>query len=170
MRYILKHSGVYSGKKTPTFYMLFLIQGNLWAGELWDLCHCAQKRHCQKEQLFLLFFNFILVWSSSRVLACFEALSIPVLLTHLLLTWGNWASSLAFWPALILPCHSARRCSLLSGAVAQQPQRVLALCGPHSITLLTIAALQALRGAACSACALCYHHCLQPTPLFSWWW
>lgn len=87
------------------------------------------------------------LWSSSY----------PCCITPLLLTWGNWASSLAFWPALILPCHFARRCSLLSGALAQQPQRALALCGPHCITLLAITALRALHGAILSACALCYN-------------
>lgn len=56
MRYILKHSGVYSGKKTPTFYVLFLSQGNLRAGELWDLLHCAQKKALQDGAP--LFFSF----------------------------------------------------------------------------------------------------------------
>lgn len=72
MRYTLKHCGVYSGKKTPTFYVLFLIQGNLWAGELWDLPHCAQKQHCRN----FYFFYF----SMEAVLVCFGALSIPAVL------------------------------------------------------------------------------------------
>lgn len=152
MRYVLKHSGVCSGKKTPTFCVLFLIQGNLWAGELWDLLLCARERHCRKEHLWGFFYRKrfscpCVLWSSSY----------PCCITPVLLTWGNWASSLAFWPALILPCRFARRCSLLSGALAQQPQRALALCRPHCITLLAIAALRALHGAILSACALCYN-------------
>lgn len=56
MRYVLKHSGVYSGKKTSTFHVLLPIQGNLWADELWDLLHCAQKRHYVKKHHFFFFF------------------------------------------------------------------------------------------------------------------
>lgn len=100
------------------------------------------------------FFFYRKQFSCPRVLwSC----SYPCCITPVPLTWGNWASSLAFWPALILPCHFARRCSLLSGALAQQPQRALALCRPHCITLLAIAALRALHGAILSACALCYN-------------
>lgn len=107
-----------------------------------------------REGMLLFFFFFVetvltsmYAWSSS---------SPP------LLTWGNWASSLACWPALILPCHSARRCSLLSGALAQQLQHALALCMPYCLTLLAITSLQALHGALHSACALrCHSACSQ---------
>lgn len=84
---------------------------------------------------------FILVWKQFSCPCMLWSSFYPCSVTPLLLTWGNWTSSLAFWPALILPCHFARRCSLLSGALAQQPQCPLALCRPHYITLLTITAL-----------------------------
>lgn len=151
MRYVLKHSGVYSGKKTSTFHVLLPIQGNLWADELWDLLHCAQKRHYVKKHHFFFFFfvEAVLMYVCLKLLLSF--------------TWGKWVSSLAFWPALTLPRHFARRCSSLSGALAQQPQRALMLCGTPWLTLFTFTSLHAFYGALFSAWALCYHSaCSQP--------
>lgn len=153
MRYILKHSRVYSGKKASTFHVLLPIQGNLWADELWDLLHCAQKKHYVKKHHS--FFFFFLYGSSSYVSVCLKLL--------LSFTWGKWMSSLAFWPALTLPCHFARRCSSLSGALAQQPQHALMLCGAPWVTLFKATSLHAFYGALFSAWALCYHSaCSQP--------
>lgn len=69
MRYILKHSRVYSGKKTPTFHVLLLIQGNLWAGELWDFLLHAQEKHYVKECCFFFFF----LWKQFSRLCMLEA-------------------------------------------------------------------------------------------------
>lgn len=100
---------------------------------------------------------FFLVWKQFSCPCRLWSSSYPSCITPLLLTWGNWASSLSFWSALILPCHFARRCSLLRGALAQQPLRALVLRGPHCVTPLTIPALQALQEALLSTGALGSH-------------
>lgn len=107
-----------------------------------------------------------ITWRSTTFFFFFfvEAVLMYVCLKLLLsFTWGKWVSSLAFWPALTLPRHFARRCSSLSGALAQQPQRALMLCGTPWLTLFTFTSLHAFYGALFSAWALCYHSaCSQP--------
>lgn len=134
------------GRRHPLSTCYFSFR-EIWMGE-WTLgpsSLCSEKIAGRCTSI------FFLVWKQFSCPCRLWSSSYPCCFTPLLLRWGNWASSLPFWSALILPCHFARRCSQLSGALAQQPLRALVLCWPHCVTLLTILALQALQEALLSS-------------------
>lgn len=157
MRYVLKHSGVYSGKKTSTFHVLLPIQGNLWADELWDLLHCAQKRHYVKKHHF--FFFFFLCGSSSYVCV----LEAPPLL-HM----RKMSEQLGF---LASPDASPSLCQKMQltewSPGTATPACINALWDPLTYTIHIHFSARFLWGSfLCLGTVLPL--CLQPTPLF-WW-
>lgn len=74
MRYIFKHSGVCSGKETPTFYVLFLIQENVWAGELGTFFTVLRKGIARRSTFFLII--IIIFFYMEEVLMSLHALKL----------------------------------------------------------------------------------------------
>lgn len=50
------------GRRHPLSMVLFLIQGNVWAGELWDPLHCAEKDTAGRSTSLVGFGGIVLVW------------------------------------------------------------------------------------------------------------
>lgn len=155
MRYVLKHSGVYSGKKTSTFHVLLPIQGNLWADELWDLLHCAQKRHYVKKHHFFFFF-------------CGSSSYVCVLEAPPLLHMRKMSEQLGF---LASPDASPSLCQKMQltewSPGTATPACINALWDPLTYTIHIHFSARFLWGSfLCLGTVLPL--CLQPTPLF-WW-
>lgn len=156
MRYVLKHSGVYSGKKTSTFHVLLPIQGNLWADELWDLLHCAQKRHYVKKHHFFFFF----FCGSSSYVCVLEAP--PLLHMRKMSEQLGFLASPDASPSL---CQKMQLTEWSPGTAT--PACINALWDPLTYTIHIHFSARFLWGSfLCLGTVLPL--CLQPTPLF-WW-
>lgn len=156
MRYVLKHSGMYSGKKTSTFHVLLPIQGNLWADELWDLLHCAQKRHYVKKHHFFFFF----FCGSSSYVCVLEAP--PLLHMRKMSEQLGFLASPDASPSL---CQKMQLTEWSPGTAT--PACINALWDPLTYTIHIHFSARFLWGSfLCLGTVLPL--CLQPTPLF-WW-